>query len=228
MTERREQIPHAADLPFPLGRHIEHDERSKAFPAQLANDVLHVRHTRTSPILDQGNLGSCTGNAVVGCLGTQPYRLHPGVPLDERLAVSIYSQATQEDPFPGAWPPEDTGSSGLAVAKVCVERGLCRAYDHAFGLEQTLLAASLRPVIIGLPWYSTMFSVDDKGFVRRTGGATLAGGHEVVVTAVRTDLQAVVFDNSWGDWGRNGRAYLAWDLLGALLDEGGDAIALRY
>lgn len=229
MTERRELIPHADNLPHPLGRHINHDEASKAFPAQLANDVMHVRHTRTNAILDQGSLGSCTGNAMVGCLGTQPYRLHPGVSLDEALAVAIYEQATALDPYPGQYPPDDTGSDGLSVAKAAQARGLIRAYDHAFGLEQTILAASLRPVIIGIPWYDSMFDPDIHGFVVRSAGARLAGGHEVVVTAVRTDLQAIVFDNSWSAaWGRNGRAYMSFDLLGDLLDEGGDCTVPRY
>ncbi len=55
-----------------LGRHVEHDARSRNFPAAVAPiaDVKHVRHGKP---FDQGDLGSCTGNAMAGALMTAPY-----------------------------------------------------------------------------------------------------------------------------------------------------------
>ena len=59
---------------FALGRHVNHDPRSRrfAFRAQQATlaPVFHERHV---PIFDQGSLGSCTGNAALGILATGPY-----------------------------------------------------------------------------------------------------------------------------------------------------------
>jgi hypothetical protein len=53
-----------------LGRHVRHDPRSRAYQvrprAPLAKSVSWERQT---PILDQGDLGSCTGNAACGVLG---------------------------------------------------------------------------------------------------------------------------------------------------------------
>jgi hypothetical protein len=229
MTARVERLPESPDNPFRLGRHIEHDEASKAYPAQLAiGGACDVSHTAKTPVLDQGNLGSCTGNAITKLLGTEPRRLQT-ITLNEVLAVSIYAQATAEDPYPGTYPPDDTGSSGLAVAKVAQERGLIAGYDHAFGLHDTLLALTLRPVIVGIPWYDSMFYPDDGGWVTITPNAVVVGGHELCLDAIRLAPQAVGFPNSWGPtWGRKGRGRMSFATLDRLLTEGGDCTVPRY
>ncbi|MEV5953720.1 hypothetical protein AB0M11_08075, partial [Streptomyces sp. NPDC051987] len=56
-----------------LGRHIEHDPRSRAYA--LSEDLLpstytSAVHTVRIPVLDQGSLGSCTGNAAEAFAGT--------------------------------------------------------------------------------------------------------------------------------------------------------------
>ena len=33
----------------------------------------------------------------------------------EQFAVALYSDATKVDAYPGTYPPDDTGSSGLAI-----------------------------------------------------------------------------------------------------------------
>jgi hypothetical protein len=90
------------------------------------------------PILDQGALGSCTGNAAAGALGTDPlYNTLPAghPPLDEDFAVRVYSAATKIDPWPGDYPPDDTGSDGLSAAKACKALGLIPGYLHATSLD---------------------------------------------------------------------------------------------
>jgi hypothetical protein len=70
-TIYRERIPSTDPR---LGRHVLHDSQSRRFPVDTAGlSIVSVRHTRRIAILDQGQLGSCTGNAGVGCLGTDPY-----------------------------------------------------------------------------------------------------------------------------------------------------------
>lgn len=232
MTAKRYQIPESTlvvDRPR-LGRHVNHDEASKAYPAQLASNILDVRHTRVSPILDQGNLGSCTGNAIVGCVGTEPRRKQ-AVELNEDLAVTAYALATQLDPYAGTYPPDDTGSDGISVCKAAVKLGLITGYDHCFGLEQALLALSLRPVIIGIPWYDSMFEPDDQHWVEIKPGAQVAGGHEICLDTLRPigPHPYVSFANSWGTgWGNNGRARMSWATLDRLLSEDGDCTVPRY
>src|SRR3974390_862685 len=106
-----------------LGRHIEHDERSKRFPvARLAKGPKSATYQRHCPPFDQGALGSCTGNAMAGVLMTEPFWT-TGRLLTESDAVRLYSEATHLDNIRGNYPPDDTGSSGLAVAKAAKKEG---------------------------------------------------------------------------------------------------------
>lgn len=211
---------------YPLGRLTEHDPRSRAFPFTATAPLPERSWTwvRRVPIFDQGNLGSCTGMAAVGWVGTDP---HPAAPLaDEKLAVSIYSQATHLDAFPGAYPPDDTGSSGLAVAKALKRRGLITSYRHAFSFRGLLGALVRGPVIVGIPWHEAMFAPPEGGGYLTVAG-DVVGGHEVLVRGVDPRRRHVLCDNSWGlGWGRNGRFWLRWDDLERLLDEDGDATVL--
>ena len=55
-----------------LGRHIEHDPRSRNFPAETAPQVTSVTHDATGLPLNQGQIGSCTANALCGALDSAP------------------------------------------------------------------------------------------------------------------------------------------------------------
>jgi hypothetical protein len=206
---------------FGLGRKVNHDPRSRAFPAPRAATRKPVLHRRYSPVLDQGSLGSCTGNSMAQAVNMAPLHI-PGTPfLKQSDAVSLYSRATQIDPFWGTYPPEDTGSDGLSVCKAAKERGLITGYRWAFGFEHTLDALQLGPVLIGIPWHSSMFFPDKRGFLWRNGDEV--GGHEIVLMGDNTK-GTLTFLNSWGKgWGRGGRFYLAYDEFRALLADNGDA-----
>ena len=213
-----------------LGRNIEHDPRSRAFAFVAAPSVelKSVKHARRVPVLDQGNLGSCTGNAGIGACGTDPlYATLVGVVTDfsEDAAVKLYSDATQIDEWDGAYPPDDTGSSGLAIAKVLKARGWIFEYQHTFTFEDMLAALQNGPVLFGTYWYNNFFSPDEKGFIKKAEGDTIAGGHEIVADEVNMEESYVGFTNSWGEgWGDNGRFYVSFDLLKELLAEEGDVV----
>lgn len=219
MTARVEFLAEAEGNPQRLGRHVHHDEASKAYPAALAPKYKTTWWAHQGPVLDQGSLGSCTGNALVDCLMTGP--LHrAGRTLAEKDAVRAYSRATALDPFPGQYPPTDTGSDGLDVCKAGVEFGWLTGYTHAFGLDAVLRALTLQPVMIGIPWYSGMFTPSRSGILSVTG--SVAGGHEVALTAI-TASGMVRIQNSWGAaWGVKGCAYLRFPDLDRLLRENGD------
>ena len=212
-------VEHGGRL-YGLGRTVWHDEASRQFPAATA-PLRTVQHQLRAPVLDQGQLGSCTGNAISQALNTDPL-----IPVGRRVlteddAVAIYSWATHHDPYPGAYPPEDTGSSGLAVAKAVKHLKLISSYHHAFGLQHTLEALVLQPVIIGIPWKSTMFDVGADGYLDISGSTV--GGHEVCLTGLDVKFKTVTLLNSWGPgWGASGHAFLRWADLGALLSQDGD------
>lgn len=216
--------------PHPLGRLVNHDPRSREFPfaarPEASAPVRSVRWTRRAAILDQGRLGSCTGNAAAGWLGTDDAVQTGRADVTEALALDLYSAATAVDPFDGSWPPDDTGADGLSVAKVLKARGLIGSYSHCFSLADVLAALQSGPVITGIPWYEGMFTPGSRGVVTISG--QLAGGHEFVIDGVDVDLAEVVFANSWGPgWGDHGWGRMSYDTYSRLLAEQGDATVLH-
>jgi hypothetical protein len=203
----------------PLGRHVEHDPASRNFEAARATKRKTVTHKRTRKPFDQGELGSCTGNALTGVLVTAPWK-HSR--LSERTAVELYELATTLDSTPGEYPPDDTGSSGLAVCKAAQQKGLISAYHHAFGIDHALDALVIAPVIIGIPWYSS-FDEPTDGILEISDDAYVRGGHEVELLGIDVKNEFVEGVNSWGTgWGAKGRFTMSWDTLARLLAEDGD------
>lgn len=216
-----------------LGRHVQHDSRSLRYLVQ-AKDVLtltSVRHTRYIPVLNQGNVGSCTGNAGTGALGTGEFWPEGKEVLstsdaakDEEYAVGLYSDATKLDVYRGEYPPSDTGSDGLSIAKALQARGLINGYQHATDLASALTAIEAGPVIAGVEWLDGMFNPEADGQIKLEGA--VAGGHEIVFDEIDVENKRVWFTNSWGeDWGVDGRAYFAWSDFETLLSRNGDVTA---
>jgi hypothetical protein len=229
------RIPELVVEGKPLGRHVRHDPRSLAYlyPAHQVAGLTSVRHTRHIPVLDQGNLGSCTGNAAEGCVGTAAFfaaipasnKAKPtaSATSDEKQAVALYSAATKLDNAPGSYPPDDTGSDGVSVAKAAQKAGLISGYQHCTSLDSALKALSQQPVITGVNWYDSFDQPDANGLIAIASGAQVRGGHEFVVDELNVEKQLVGFTNSWGTgWGVNGRAYMSWSDFGRLLSEQGD------
>jgi len=210
-----------------LGRNRWLDGRSLAF--MVENNVremgkaLHDQHwERVLAILDQGQLGSCTGNAGTGALGTQPLYDAVGKSLlpsatdtvaAEKFAIQLYADATVVDGYPGTYPPDDTGSSGLAICKVLKTRGTISSYRHARTAYGFLRLLQAGPVLQGMPWYNAFFQPDAAGFIDADSawsGSGLAGGHEIEAVGVEIDAKdafnsVIIYANSWGtSWGDAG------------------------
>ena len=209
-----------------LGRHIEHDERSKNFAvARVSGALKSAQYARHCPPFDQGHLGSCTGNAMAGVLMTEPLWT-AGRLLTESDAVRLYSEATHLDKFRGSYPPDDTGSSGLAVAKAAKKEGWIKGYEHAFGLEHLTQGLSQRPGLLGIYWYTSFDSPLATGECPLTPTATVRGGHEVEMFRLDVEHQRVWCYQSWGPtWGGlgNGTFWFSFGTLTRLLAEHGDA-----
>jgi hypothetical protein len=207
-----------------LGRHVEHDPRSLAFSAGTAA-VKSVRHRRHGKAFDQGELGSCTGNAMAGALMTEPL-WKSGRNLTEKDAVTLYKAATRLDSIPGVYPPNDTGSSGLAVMKAATKAKYISGYAHTFSLAQLLGSLVRYPGILGVNWYDSFDEPRSDGECPLKRGARIRGGHEVQLFGIDVGKKQVWCYNSWGSrWGgkRDGTFCFSYKTLERLLHEQGDA-----
>ncbi|MEK6443614.1 hypothetical protein [Pseudonocardia sp. T1-2H] len=210
-----------------LGRHQVHDPASRAFSlTSTALPVQPVMHTRHVPIFDQGQVGSCTGNAGIGMLVTGPnWR---GKVYTEADAVELYHEETLIDDreIPGHYPPDDTGSAGIYSAKALKARGLISGYRHGFTVTAALAELALRPITVGIPWLNSMFEPAKDGVVPVLHRSGVAGGHQICFDGIDPGVRRVRFANSWGaGWGKDGWGFLSYTDFAWLLSQGGDVTA---
>jgi hypothetical protein len=225
---------HPSETGGRLGRHVEHDERSRAYV--LSEDLLGTGYTSAThkvnaPVLDQANVGACVGFGTEACASADPFyaaipttvkaRPTADVATDNKQGLALYSSATGLDSIKGTYPPDDTGSVGLAGAKAAQKAGLISGYQHALSLGAALKGLGLLPCITGVPWYEGFDNPDSSGRVKISG--SVRGGHEFCVYGIDAVKKLVWARNSWtADWGLNGTFCFSFDDWGRLLDEQGD------
>jgi hypothetical protein len=230
-----------------LGRHVAHYPESLAYAAGVLpkSAITTVRWKRRIPILDQGQLGSCTGNAATGMLGTDSAGRTATTTvtisaagaaashglftagehtLDEAFAVALYSLATILDTYSGTYPPTDTGSDGVSVSKALKALGLITAYTHAFSLDALNSALQASSLIIGIEWLESMFTTDPAGKIIVDKSSGVAGGHELEVLGYNADTGLYEIPNSWGTdgFGIDGTGFMTTADMAWLLSRQGD------
>lgn len=214
------QIPEQKVANRRLGRNVEHDPRSWNFQASRATKIVSVTHQATGLPLDQGDLGSCTANALCAALNSAPDYTGDKTYV-ETDAVSLYELETKLEGQP--YPPNDPGGTGLMVCKAAVQLGWITSYRHAFGVQHALEALVRAPVITGVKWYSSFDQPDETGLVEIAAGATVRGGHEFVADGIDAENKLVWFWNSWGtQYGVGGKFCMSFDTWDALLKDQGD------
>lgn len=191
-----------------LGRHVHHDSRSKDYeflPRSAKPKQKNTFWDSAIAPLNQGDLGSCTGNAEAQWLNTNFANsvrnlTNKGKPLSEKDAVKIYSLGTTLDNQPGQYPPDDTGCDGLSVAKAGVKLGYLDKYTHTFSFTALQAALEQTPAIVGTVWTQSMFKPRN-GLVKvgRLTQSNIAGGHEYLACGIDFSAEVMIFRNSWGD-----------------------------
>ncbi|MFE2578854.1 hypothetical protein [Streptomyces sp. NPDC059378] len=237
------RYPHHAKL----GRHQVLDARSLQWVHQHTGAAIRpICHAPRIPVLDQGNLlaqgiylsevvpgandidalGSCTGNAgtaAVSLLLDDTAAQTAGLDLSdaeaaEKWAIGLYAEATSLDDTDGTFPPADTGSSGLAIAKALKRRGLVGHYRHATSATAVASLLQTGGLLLGVPWFKAWFEPDPSGFIDGADweSSPLVGGHEIFVIGLEQVVQdhacrvephstVIRFRNSWSrSWGDDG------------------------
>ena len=195
-----------------------------------------------SPVDDQGNLGSCTGNATAGAIDYMDRRYNNKQTQVSRLFIYYYERLlegtvrydsgayvrdgiratyTYGAPLESLWPyniskfavvPSSQAISDATRRKVTLYQSVADFNGCINALQNGY------PVIIGFDVYSSFESVS----VARTGmmpypntrTEQLLGGHCVLLVGYNNSTQRFIVRNSWGtSWGDNGYFYMPYQVI---------------
>lgn len=224
-----------------LGRQMVLDARSLDYVVDASADVPIVPRAWDPAIgiLDQSNLdtqgidvtqlfpgtgvqpttalGSCVGQATTYALSALGIGAVPSDLVEaEKYAVRRYSAATKRDEILAyQYPVIDSGSSGLGSCRALQQERLIRSYQWATNRRGIGVLMQTGGILIGLPWYNSMFEPDSDGFIDAGGPEVfvpsgLAGGHELYAARLEAwkddDPNQCILagPNSWGPWGDSG------------------------
>jgi C1A family cysteine protease len=202
--------------------------------------------SKMSPVVDQGQLGSCTANAIVSGLWEYLW-LGVGNILQRFSRLFLY----YFERFVEGTVKDDSGAEIRDGMKILSKYGVCpesiwpyiikkftnkpvkKAIDAAGkykifeyrrinGLDELKAAlADGQPVVFGFNVYQS-FESDD---VAKTGivsmpkdGESLLGGHAVLAVGFDDTKGQVIVRNSWGDsWGDKGYFYMPYEVFNKLV-----------
>jgi len=207
-----------------------HDPRSRDYPITSQMTVQpRTRRLWRGPAerLDQGAEGACVGFAWAIELLSAPVSARLPTPRDQ-FARDVYRAAQRID----EWPGEDyEGTSVLAGAKIVRDLGYIKRFWWAFGIDQVIdTLVGFGPVVIGIPWYDSMYDTRPDGLVEV--GGRMVGGHAITLTGYgrrgfgtpRRTVEVVRWRNSWGPlYGIRGDGYIRVEDLARLLADRGEA-----
>lgn len=208
----------------------------KALPVRM--DLSQVWNV---PVVDQGALGSCTGNGIAGALTY--LQLKEGKPLayPSRLFI-YYNEREMEGTI-----DQDAGAEIRDGIKSVTQQGFCpetdwpydidrftvKPSDHAYAeavkdlvtVYQRVLVrtysimqalASGYPVIFGISVYDSFMSSRDGNIPMPSATEAVAGGHCMIAVGYDQETSMFKFQNSWGtSWGLGGFGQIPFAYLGS-------------
>lgn len=209
------------------------DERSKRYAARKRSSRsakrVYTRWTPPSIVLDQGEEGACVGFGTTAAIMSAPGRQTLKDP--QQFANGLYKFAKYIDQWEGQ---RYVGTSVLAGMKSLQRLGFIKEYRWCFKTADVIDALlTTGPVVIGIPWYESMYETKTNGLVEISGKQV--GGHCLLLygyhpaKAIRGDgIQEVVYwRNSWGPgYGINGTGYVPLKQLDLLLKQAEAAVPI--
>lgn len=214
----------------PLGRNVDHDERSREYRVTLPTPAKYklVDWDDNAPITNQGQMGACTGFTALDMMnnhifaGNRKRATGSTALLPNNKGLDFYHQATIRDGIAGnTYPGVDEGSSGLGAVKGLKFEKFVTNYTHGFSMTDFLNALQHQPVMVGTMWTKGMFDPDRNGLIRPTGAEE--GGHEYGAFGYDPATTLIKFRNHWtAQWGIKGRFYVLASDFEKLLAAQGD------
>jgi hypothetical protein len=195
--------------------------------APLVKPGIVRRRWFVPPAWDQQETLQCVAFSSLLWLNAGPVRNREAT----SAGTSNYYEACQQ--LDGIALPHE-GSTVRASMQVAQSMGYITGYRWAFTVEdvaQWILTSG--PCVLGTDWLNSMFDTQSyrrKAFIKWDAGSGIAGGHAYCAFAVDLNCAcpdgtkgAVEMQNSWGmNWGVQGRAWLSFTALRALLAENGE------
>ena len=221
------------------------DDRDKLYaaiaaPPKVLPSKVDLR-AGCSPVEDQGQLGSCTGNALVGNLEFLEIKAGNGVTDLSRLFI-YYNERAMEGTI-----NSDAGAAIRDGVKSLVKQGVCtekkwpyniakftqtpskacykEAKNHQVTSYHRILSlqemkqclAEGYPFVFGF----TVYTAFESASVAKTGtlnlpkpNETVLGGHAVVAVGYDESAKRMLVRNSWGaDWGIKGYFTMPYDYI---------------
>jgi C1A family cysteine protease len=222
-------IPDSRDYPFKALM----PKKLKSLPREV--DL----RDRATPVEDQGNIGSCVANAVVGCMEYLDNIDGDGEWADWARLFLYYNAREMK-----GWQNTDSGCYIRDAVKSAATVGVClektdpyittnfdvkpspKAYEEAKDhlitayfrmltvLEMQANLAEDRPSVFGIPLYDSFFRVGKDGEVPMPKrGERMHGGHAMALFGYRSDERFII-RNSWNvTWGDRGYGYLPFEYI---------------
>lgn len=177
--------------------------------------------TPGEPPLNQGQNSTCVGNGGADLLRCTP-NPYPGITED--TATSLYCASLARE---GQSCDLTIGTHVSSLAQAMVDAKYISTYGWSTDAAEIRdYVLSTGPVILGIVWYYSMYSVDSNGYIVVDPSSKVAGGHCVLVYGYDQSRDAFIIQNSWGNWGDNGSAWLRFSNLDSLHANGGEWEAL--
>lgn len=207
-------------MPHKLGRlPLPRDDRDWLMRGVARPETLylHRKFWYRPLVLDQGDTGTCEGNAWTGWLADGPIT-HPDITdlsdatTGEAYARQLYLDATGDTTL-------QQGAYTRQILKVLVQRGLIGAYYKAASVDDIITyLLTTGPVCFGSNWYSSMddpVNEFNNAYLVVDEASGIRGGHEYILDGIelaptKGGPPYVRMHNSWGpDWAHLGTARIS-------------------
>lgn len=211
------------------------DYRLLSIPKLPVEDKIDLR-SRLPPVYDQGNLGSCTANAVGGMVHymqevkfmpsrlfiyyntrslENTIRIDAGATLRNTMKAIAKQGVCPETIWPyiiSRFALKPSNASYNAAASEKITQYISVPQDQAS--IETLLSKNF-VIAFGFLVYNSFYAVSGNGLLRMPGSRErVIGGHAVLLVGYDRLRRLFIVRNSWGGrWGDKGYFYMPYDYV---------------